>query len=270
MPRPVCITYDSTCDLTPRLLERFHIRTVPLTIQSGERIFLDDGCYTSAELYADYRRNGTLPKTTAVSPEEFKAFIDSYGWKGRFVALGIQVLQIVIALIPGELVEVGTGSAFGAVEGTLICMIGVAAASSLVFLLTRFLGVRLVEIFISREKIDELRFINSEEKLKRMIFLLFFIPGTPKDLLTYFAGLTRIKLHEFLIISMIARIPSLVSSTIGGHFIGQSRYVEAIILFVVTGVVSLIGMKVYSIIVKKHKKGSRDDSDPQLPGTPAG
>ena len=204
------------------------------------------------------------------SPEEFKAFIDSYGWKGRFVALGIQVLQIVIALIPGELVEVGTGYAFGAVEGTLICMIGVAAASSLVFLLTRFLGVRLVEIFISRENIDELRFINSEEKLKRMIFLLFFIPGTPKDLLTYFAGLTRIKLHEFLIISMIARIPSLVSSTIGGHFIGQSRYVEAIILFVVTGVVSLIGMKVYSIIVKKHKKGSRDDSDPQLPGTPAG
>ena len=46
MPRPVCITYDSTCDLTPRLLERFHIRTVPLTIQSGERIFLDDGGYT--------------------------------------------------------------------------------------------------------------------------------------------------------------------------------------------------------------------------------
>ena len=65
------------------------------------------------------------------NPEEFKAFIDSYGWKGRFVALGIQVLQIVIALIPGELVEVGTGYAFGAVEGTLICMIGVASASAL-------------------------------------------------------------------------------------------------------------------------------------------
>ena len=72
MPRPVCITYDSTCDLTPRLLERFHIRTVPLTIQSGERVFPDDGRYTSSDLYADYRRNGTLP--TAVSPEAFKAF----------------------------------------------------------------------------------------------------------------------------------------------------------------------------------------------------
>lgn len=74
MPRPVCITYDSTCDLTPQLLERFQIRTVPLTIQSGERVFADDGQYTSADLYADYRRNGTLPKTAAVSPEEFKNF----------------------------------------------------------------------------------------------------------------------------------------------------------------------------------------------------
>lgn len=74
MPRPVCITYDSTCDLTPQLLERFQIRTVPLTIQSGERVFADDGQYTSAELYADYRRNGTLPKTAAVSPEKFKSF----------------------------------------------------------------------------------------------------------------------------------------------------------------------------------------------------
>lgn len=74
MPRPVCITYDSTCDLTPQLLERFQIRTVPLTIQSGEMVFADDGQYTSADLYADYRRNGTLPKTAAVSPGEFKNF----------------------------------------------------------------------------------------------------------------------------------------------------------------------------------------------------
>lgn len=74
MHRPVCITYDSTCDLTPQLLERFRIRTVPLTIQSGERVFPDDGRYTSADLYADYRSRGTLPKTAAVSPEEFKSF----------------------------------------------------------------------------------------------------------------------------------------------------------------------------------------------------
>ena len=74
MHRPVCITYDSTCDLTPQLLERFQIRTVPLTIRSGEKTFPDDGSYTAADLYAGYRKDGTLPKTTAVSPEAFKAF----------------------------------------------------------------------------------------------------------------------------------------------------------------------------------------------------
>ncbi len=75
MPRPVCITYDSTCDLTPQLLERFHIRTVPLTIQSGGSVFADDGNYTSADLYTDYRRNGTLPKTAAVSPEDVQGVL---------------------------------------------------------------------------------------------------------------------------------------------------------------------------------------------------
>ena len=77
MHRPVCITYDSTCDLTPQLLERFRIRTIPLTIQSGERVFPDDGSYTAADLYDGYRRDGTLPKTSAISPEEFRSFFSA-------------------------------------------------------------------------------------------------------------------------------------------------------------------------------------------------
>lgn len=192
------------------------------------------------------------------SPEEFKAFVESYGWTGRFIALGIQILQVLVSLIPGELVEVGIGYTFGAVEGTLLCMAGVAIASTLIFLLVKRLGIRLVELFVSRDKIDTLRFINSEKKLKRLIFLLFFIPGTPKDLLTYFVGLTRIKLHEFLIISLIARIPSLVSSTIGGTLIQQEIYGGAIWIFIITGAISLAGMFTYNRIVNyRNKKKNR-------------
>lgn len=188
------------------------------------------------------------------TPEEFRAYIESFGWKGRFVFLGLQCLQVVVALIPGEVVEVGAGYAFGPLEGTLLCMAGVTIASSFIFVLTKKWGVRLVEIFISREKINELRFINSEKKLKRMAFILFFIPGTPKDLFTYFFGLTRIRLHEFLVISLIARIPSVVSSTIGGYIIGAQDYYSAGILFAVTGAVSLLGMALYSQIVRRRKR----------------
>jgi uncharacterized membrane protein YdjX (TVP38/TMEM64 family) len=197
------------------------------------------------------------------TPEEFRSYIESFGWKGRFVFLGLQCLQIVVAFIPGEIIEVGAGYAFGPVEGTLLCMAGVALASAFVFILTKKWGIKLVELFISREKINELRFINSERKLNRTIFILFFIPGTPKDLFTYFVGLTRIKLHEFLAISIIARIPSVVSSTIGGHIIGSENYLPAVILFGVTGLISLVGMALFSYIVRSRRSHNSIDNTDQ-------
>ena len=185
------------------------------------------------------------------NPEAFTAFVESYGWAGRLVALALQLLQVFVSIIPGELVEIGLGYAYGALEGTLLCLGGVALGSSLIFLLVKRWGIRLVELFIPREKIDQLRFINSETKLKRLLFLLFFIPGTPKDLLTYFAGLTRIRLHEFLIITLIARIPSVVSSTVGGNMIQEQNYWKAVFLFAVTATVSLLGIALYNGIVKR-------------------
>ena len=184
--------------------------------------------------------------------ESFTAFIESYGWAGRFVALGIQFLQVFVAIIPGEFVEVGLGYAFGAIEGTILCFVGVGIASALVFALVKRWGVRFVELFVDRSKIDSLKFINNEKKLSTVVFVLFLIPGTPKDLLTYIVPLTRMKMSEFLTISILARIPSVVSSTIGGNFFGNGKYVEGIVLFIVTGALSLIGLKVYRTILDKY------------------
>ena len=190
---------------------------------------------------------------SSFSQEGFRDYIRSFGILGPFVMLLIQFLQVFIALIPGEFVETAAGFAFGPVFGTLICYIGVAAASSIVFLLTRRFGIRLVEVFTSRDKINELKFINTEKKRNYLIFILFFIPGTPKDLLTYFVGLTDIKLGSFLIISLIARIPSVLSSTFGGHLLGVGQYWDAVLLYTITGAVSLIGLMVYNKIIKRKK-----------------
>ena len=188
------------------------------------------------------------------STEELRACLDRYGWKGRFVLLGLQVAQVLIALIPGEVIELGAGYAYGTVEGTIICLAGVAIASSLVFLLVKKVGTPLVELFISREKIQELRFINSETKLKRLVFLLFLIPGTPKDVLTYFVGLTSLRLSQFLTISLIARIPSVLSSAICGQMLGDKKYLTAGLVYAITGVLSLLGYYLYNRIVKHRQK----------------
>lgn len=191
---------------------------------------------------------------SSFSQEGFREYIRSFGPMGWLVLLGLQFLQVFVALIPGELLETAAGYAFGPVIGTLICYIGVAAASALVFVLTRRFGVKLVEVFISRDKINELRFINTAQKRNTLIFLLFFIPGTPKDLFTYFIGLTDIKLSTFLLISMVARLPSVLSSTIGGHLLGEGQYGGAIWLYGITGVVSLIGLLIYNAIIKRKTK----------------
>lgn len=192
-------------------------------------------------------------KSDIRTPEAFKEYINGFGWKGYLVALGIQMLQVVVALIPGEVVEIGAGCAFGWLGGALICLAGVAIASATVFLLTKRIGVRMVELFMDPAKIDSLKFLNSEKKLKRTVFLLFFIPGTPKDLITYFVGLTRITLSEFMVISLIARIPSVLSSTLVGHYVIEENYLTSILIFVATAIVSLIGIFIYNKIINRKR-----------------
>ncbi len=187
------------------------------------------------------------------SQEEFREYLQSFGILGWLVLLGLCFLQVFIALIPGELLETAAGYAFGPYLGTLICYIGIASASALIFFLTRKYGIRLVEVFISREKINELRFINTKTKQNTLIFLIFFIPGTPKDLFTYFVGLTNMKLSVFLAVSLIARIPSVISSTFGGHLLGEGRYQGAILLYGIVGTVSLAGIWLYNKFIKTRK-----------------
>jgi len=214
-------------------------------------------CLTSFLSYFLIVRFAKIAKTG----EEFRDFIRSYGAYGVFVAVGIQILQVFIALIPGEFVEIGMGYAYGWLNGTLLSLLGVAIGSTMIFMLVKKYGIRLVEIFVPIEKINKLKFIESEEKLNRLTFILFFIPGTPKDLLTYFVGLTRMTLKDFLAITLFARIPSVVSSTIGGNFIGDEKYMEAVILFVVTGIVSVVGIKIYNSIVKKIEVKAKEKID---------
>ena len=194
------------------------------------------------------------------SQEGLRDYIRSFGAAGWLVFLGLQILQVFIALIPGELLESAAGFVFGPFVGTLLCYVGIAIATCMVFLLTRKFGVKLVEVFVSREKINQLRFLNTEKKRDLLIFLVFFIPGTPKDLLTYFVGLTEIRLWKFLAISLVARLPSVITSTFGGHLLGEEKYTGAIIVYAATAIVSLLGMLGYNAWIKRKEAGTSVNS----------
>jgi uncharacterized membrane protein YdjX (TVP38/TMEM64 family) len=196
------------------------------------------------------------------SAESFRDYVLSFGARGVLVGLGLQLLQIFVAFIPGEIIEVGLGYAFGAIMGTAICYIGVAIASALMFLLIKKYGMKAIDLFDAKDKLDNLKFVrkyvNDHDKLRTITFILFFIPGTPKDLFTYFFALTPLTLGEFLAISLIARIPSVVSSTVGGMLIHNENYIAATVLFVVTAVLSAIGWLGYEKYVKKKNADKED------------
>lgn len=91
MPKPVLITADSTCDLSQELLERFQIKTIPLTIQLGEDSFLDGQGFTPELMYKRYRQDGTLPKTSACSIQQFIDFFS------QFTQAGYEVVHLDIS-----------------------------------------------------------------------------------------------------------------------------------------------------------------------------
>ncbi len=195
------------------------------------------------------------------NPGQFRDWVDSHSLWGRLAFVGMIVLQVVVAIIPGEPMEIGAGYAFGAVEGTFLCLLGTALGSALVFLFTKKLGVKMVEAFISREKLEHVKLLQNAARLNFILFVVFLIPGTPKDVLTYVAGLTPIRLSTFLLLTTIARIPSVVSSTIGGNALGTENYAMAVAVFLVTAVLSGIGALLYRHhSQKKQKKEGESNS----------
>ncbi len=184
-------------------------------------------------------------------PEHFRQWVEKSGLFGMLAFIGMTVFQVIIAFVPGEPLEIGAGYAFGAFLGTILCIIGITIGSLIVFLLVRTLGVKLLEVFFTYEKIKSLKFLQNEKKVSLLCFFLFFLPGTPKDLLTYFVGLTKIDFKSFLFIVAVARIPSIVTSTIGGSLLGSEKYFFAAIAFGVTLIISLIGWLIYNKISKK-------------------
>ena len=184
----------------------------------------------------------------------FSEWVDSHGIWSRFIFIGMVIFQVVIALVPGEPLEIGAGYAFGAVEGTILVVIGITLGSVMVLGLVRKFGVKLVEVFFDIEKIKKLKFLQDEKRLDFITAVVFFLPGTPKDLLTYAVGLTDIKFSRFLLIVSVARFPSVITSTIGGSALGMANYKFAIIVFALTAVISLAGIAIYNYICRKKGK----------------
>ena len=143
----------------------------------------------------------------------------------RYIALfAIQFIQVVIALIPGEFVELLAGFALGTFWGTVLCIVGSAVGTVVIYCGVHRFGKRFIAFFTGKKFYDRMKFLKDPVRRDMFLFILFFIPGTPKDLLLYFSPLLDIKLPRLLLIVSVARIPSIASSCYIGANVAKGMF----------------------------------------------
>ena len=195
----------------------------------------------------------------AGDPTAFQTWVDGFGVWSRLIFVGMVYLQVIVALIPGEPLELAAGYVFGILEGSLLAMAGILLGSLTVFALVRRLGPKFVEVFFPQREIKRLSFLKDPRKAKVLAFILMTIPGTPKDLLSYFAGLTPLKTRQWVLIVLVSRIPSLLTSTISGGLAGQENYILSAVVFVITLAISGVGILYYRKICNEQAQKAPAD-----------
>ncbi|HUW59268.1 MAG TPA: TVP38/TMEM64 family protein [Planctomycetota bacterium] len=173
---------------------------------------------------------------------ELQGWVASYGARGPLVFLGIQVFQIIIFVVPGEVVQVAGGYLFGAWAGVTYCVVGAFVGSAIAFLAAKWLGRPFVRCVAGAEKFDRLEAILNRRKGIVTVFLLFLIPGIPKDILCYVAGLTPMRVGVFLTVSALARLPGMILSAYFGHFMAEQSYIHVAVVSLVAFLGLLLGL----------------------------
>ena len=198
--------------------------------------------------------------TTEEGRAEFKAFVDGIGFWGWLVTFGIQLLQIFVAFIPGEPVEIMLGFVWGPWLGMLTCLLGTAVSSLIIFFAVRRFGMRFIRRAVSEEDLSRFSFLSDERRIYVTLFILFFIPGTPKDVISYIAPLAPVRALPYLLITTVARIPSVVTSTILGDSVASGDYLAAVIVFVITALISLVGIILGTRYARRKSEKNADGS----------
>ncbi len=171
-------------------------------------------------------------------PKKLKSFIASYGAYAPFVFVLIQILQVLFAPIPGEVTGFVGGLLFGTFWGLFLSTIGLTLGSLIAFFFSRAFGMGFVERVVKREYIDSFNNFITHKGLS-LVFILYLIPGFPKDILSYLLGLTHIRTFDFIVINLLGRLPGTFVLSLQGNALRHAEY-KTLIVLVFLSVVALV------------------------------
>lgn len=180
---------------------------------------------------------------TAEGQVEFKAKVEETKILGILMLFGLELAQIVLAILPGEPIEVLAGICFGPVWGTIFLMISIFIITCMIYFLVKKYGRNFIYEFFPKDKVNKIensKLFKNEKNIEIIMSILFIVPGTPKDLLVYLGGLLPIKSSRFIIISTLLRFPSIISSTIVGANLLEGKWRIGILVYAITFAITAI------------------------------
>lgn len=173
------------------------------------------------------------------SLDKVNQMLAQYHTASTFIYVGAQVLQIVICVIPGQMLQFAAGYAYSFWMGFGLSILGIGLGTTLSFYLARLLGKDAMHMIFGEERITHFITLLSSKKAYIVIFILYLIPGFPKDLITYAAGVSEIQIRPYLILSLIGRSPALMATILIGSMTRTGSYLGVILMCTAAAVIFL-------------------------------
>lgn len=193
-------------------------------------------------------------------PKKIKEIIMSYGRYGVLAFTAMQAMQVIVFFIPGEVVQIAGGYIYGAFLGSVLSLAGITVGSMIVYSVSRVFGRPLVRKIISERHLCFFDRVLRLGSIHYVIFLLYLIPGIPKDVLGYVCGISEVRFRYFLLYSTLGRIPAvIVSAYFGAGLGGGKRWVLVLIAVVMTALFSA-GIFNGERVIKKLAGKEADES----------
>lgn len=192
--------------------------------------------------------------------QSYQAMLSGFGFWSYPVMVLVQILQMLLAIIPGGPLAFLFGFMFGTVGGAVVGTIGnIIGTVMIVWAVNRF-GMKFVNMFCNSKGFEKLTFLHDPNKRDLLIFILFLIPGTPKDLITFFAPFTKAKPSRIVMLATLGRLPALILSTSIGDTLAEGDIWATVLLITVTMLVAGIGVFVKDKVMN-HKAASQTEAE---------
>jgi uncharacterized membrane protein YdjX (TVP38/TMEM64 family) len=184
-------------------------------------------------------------------------FINSFGPLSVVIFICLQIVQVIVAPIPGEINGFIGGYLYGPILGTLYSTIGLTIGSWLAFMLARWLGLPFVEKVLNPRVIQKYDHFM-EHRGTLIAFILFLIPGFPKDALSYIVGLSHMKTSTFLVVSTIGRLLGTIMLSVSGGYARNDQHSGMFALLGISALIVLLAYYYHDAILGRIKKRKHD------------